>query len=75
MPAQIIANTLSERDGICVRAGFHCAQPLHDHIHSLGTLRFSSWLMNTSEDIEKSIRALKTVLPPTKAEDSTDCKR
>lgn len=72
MSAQIIANTLSERDGICVRAGFHCAQPLHDHIHSLGTLRFSPWLMNTSEDIEKCIRALKTVLPPLKTAEDSD---
>ncbi|MEM7418456.1 MAG: aminotransferase class V-fold PLP-dependent enzyme [Pseudomonadota bacterium] len=62
MSAQFIANILSERDGICVRAGFHCAQPLHEQINSQGTLRISPWLMNTDEDIEKCIDAVRRVL-------------
>jgi cysteine desulfurase/selenocysteine lyase len=62
MSAQFIANILSERDGICVRAGFHCAQPLHEQINSQGTLRISPWLMNTDEDIDKCIDAVRRVL-------------
>lgn len=45
--------------GVCVRAGHHCAMPLH---HSLGvpaTLRISPYLYNTSTDIQQLLKALR----------------
>jgi cysteine desulfurase/selenocysteine lyase len=57
-----VAKTLSERYGICVRAGFHCAQPLHAHLKSQGTLRISPWLINNQEDMDMLILALRNTL-------------
>lgn len=57
-----LAKLLSERYSICVRAGFHCAQPLHQAINSKGTLRISPWLMNDKADIDKCINAIKKAM-------------
>jgi cysteine desulfurase/selenocysteine lyase len=54
-----LATLLSERYSTCVRAGFHCAQPLHQALNSKGTLRISPWLMNNKSDIDKYIKAIK----------------
>jgi cysteine desulfurase/selenocysteine lyase len=57
-----LAKLLSERYSICVRAGFHCAQPLHHAINSKGTLRISPWLMNDKADIDRCINAIKNAM-------------
>jgi cysteine desulfurase/selenocysteine lyase len=57
-----LAKLLSERYSICVRAGFHCAQPLHQALNSKGTLRISPWLMNNKADIDKCINAIKNAI-------------
>lgn len=47
------------QEGICVRAGFHCAEPLHRHLGlNAGTVRASIGLYTTSEDIEKLINGI-----------------
>lgn len=38
--------------GICVRAGNHCAQPLHDYLGLSATLRVSFQVYNTSEELD-----------------------
>jgi cysteine desulfurase/selenocysteine lyase len=57
-----LAKILSERYSICVRAGFHCAQPLHQALNSKGTLRISPWLMNNKADIDTCINAIKNAM-------------
>ena len=59
-----LAKLLSERYSICVRAGFHCAQPLHQALNSKGTLRISPWLMNNKADIDRCINAIKNAISP-----------
>lgn len=49
---------LAEKN-ICVRTGFHCANPFHEAINSKGTIRMSFWIYNTKEDIEKCIKAIE----------------
>jgi cysteine desulfurase/selenocysteine lyase len=45
-------------DNICVRAGTHCAMPLHQHLNVSSTVRASIYLYNTLSDINKLISAL-----------------
>ena len=45
-----MADALAE-EGICVRAGHHCTEPLHTHLGLPATLRMSLYLYNTKEDI------------------------
>ena len=55
-----VAQFLSE-EGVAVRAGFHCAEPLHDYFKSEGTTRASLYLYNTEAEIDQLITALGTV--------------
>ena len=40
-------------DGICVRAGHHCAQPVVDHFGVAATTRASVYLYNTTDDLDR----------------------
>ncbi len=44
--------TLLDEDGIAVRAGHHCAQPLMDRLGVPGTTRASFYLYNTEEEVD-----------------------
>ena len=48
-------------DGIAVRAGHHCAQPLLAHLGYRSTVRASFAFYNTIDDAEKFIDSLSTV--------------
>lgn len=50
---------LLDKQGIAVRTGHHCAQPLMDRYEIPGTIRASFALYNTIEEIDMSIIALK----------------
>jgi len=54
--SQILAD-----NGICVRAGHHCAMPLHTRLKVPATVRASFYLYNDEEDVEKLIEGLKKV--------------
>ncbi len=41
-----------DRDGIAVRAGHHCAMPLHDKYHIPATTRASFYLYNTLSEVD-----------------------
>ena len=45
--------TILDRDGICIRAGHHCAMPLMKHLGVWATSRASFWVYNRKEDIER----------------------
>lgn len=55
-----IASILNEEE-ICVRAGHHCAMPLHHRLGINGTVRVSFYIYNNQEDVEKLIKGLKKV--------------
>ncbi|NLF52439.1 MAG: cysteine desulfurase [Leptolinea sp.] len=50
-----------DSDGVCVRAGHHCAQPLHIRFGLPATTRASFYIYNTKEDVESLITALDKV--------------
>ncbi|OGK64770.1 hypothetical protein A2313_02130 [Candidatus Roizmanbacteria bacterium RIFOXYB2_FULL_41_10] len=52
--AQILAN-----DQICVRAGHHCAMPLHTAFKIGASVRLSFYLYNTIEDVKRFGKSLK----------------
>ena len=41
MLSHMVARALSDAWGICVRSGYHCAQPLHEHLRTPPSLRVS----------------------------------
>ena len=53
---------LLDRQGVAVRTGHHCAEPLIDHLGVSGTVRASVGLYNTKEDINTFIAALKKAI-------------
>ena len=44
--------TLLDEDGIAIRSGHHCAQPLHEYLGVAATARASFYIYNWEEDIE-----------------------
>ena len=53
--------TILDADGIAVRAGHHCAQPLMDYLGITACCRASFAVYNTKEDIAAWINGLKDV--------------
>ena len=51
--------TLLGREGVCVRAGHHCCQPLMRHWRRQGTTRASFYLYTTPKDIDALADALE----------------
>ena len=54
-------STIIDRDGIAVRAGHHCAQPLMKSLGLSSTARASVGLYNTKEDFDVLVEALHKV--------------
>lgn len=50
-----------DQEGIAVRAGHHCAMPLHDKFGLVATTRASFYLYNTTAEIDHLINALYKV--------------
>ena len=50
-----------DRDGIAVRAGHHCAQPLHEKFGIPATSRASFYLYNTKEEVDLLINGIYKV--------------
>ena len=53
--------TILDREGIAVRVGHHCAQPVMDHFGIAGTVRASFGLYNDKADIDALVQALGAV--------------
>lgn len=51
--------SIFSNEGLCIRAGQHCAHPLMEHLKTPSTARISFYLYNTPEDVEKAEQALK----------------
>ncbi|GBD33963.1 Cysteine desulfurase SufS [bacterium HR34] len=56
-----IADILA-KDNICVRAGHHCCQPLHNYLNLEASIRASFYLYNTKEDVDEFINSLEKAI-------------
>ena len=54
--------TLLDKQGIAVRTGHHCTQPIMDFYKIPGTIRVSFSIYNTKKEIDLFIRALKKAI-------------
>ena len=50
-----------DRKGVAIRAGHHCAMPLHDFLGLRNSCRASFYLYNTAEDVDYLVDAMKSV--------------
>ncbi|MBI2662581.1 SufS family cysteine desulfurase [Candidatus Woesearchaeota archaeon] len=50
------------RDNICIRAGTHCAMPLHKYLNIPATSRISLYYYNTIQEIDLLTKSLKKVV-------------
>jgi len=54
--------TILDREGVCVRAGHHCAQPVVERFGVPATVRASFGVYNTREDVDALLRGLRTAV-------------
>jgi len=55
-------STLLDEEGVAIRSGHHCTQPLHRYLGLPATARASLCFYNTREEIDIFIKALKETL-------------
>lgn len=53
--------TFLDLEGVAVRVGHHCAQPLHQRLGVSATLRVSLGIYNDMQDVERFLKALHAV--------------
>ena len=53
--------TILDSEGVAIRAGHHCAQPLMKYLGQNSTCRASFYFYNTLEDVDRFIDAIKKV--------------
>lgn len=51
--------SILDNEGVCIRSGNHCAQPLLRYMGIDATCRASFYLYNSKEDVDKLVNALK----------------
>lgn len=49
------------KENICIRAGGHCAYPLHKFLHAGGSIRMSSYVYNDEEDFRRFFEVLDRI--------------
>ncbi|MDJ0649842.1 MAG: SufS family cysteine desulfurase [Xenococcaceae cyanobacterium MO_188.B19] len=54
--------TLLDHEGIAIRSGHHCTQPLHRLFDASGSARVSLYFYNTRDEIDRFIVALKDTI-------------
>ena len=54
--------TLLDHEGVAIRSGHHCTQPLHRLLGASGSARASLYFYNTREEIDNFIVALKETI-------------
>jgi cysteine desulfurase/selenocysteine lyase len=62
LPAHLIARGLSDLANVCVRSGFHCAQPLHAALRSPASVRMSFYVYNQPGELDRCFDALDRLL-------------
>lgn len=56
-----VADIFSD-EGICLRAGHHCCQPLHEYLGVHATLRLSVGFDTTREEVDRFFEVLHTIV-------------
>jgi cysteine desulfurase/selenocysteine lyase len=51
--------TILDENGICIRAGHHCAQPLMRRLNVAATARASFYVYNTEEDVDALVAGVE----------------
>ena len=54
-------SAILDADGICVRAGHHCAQPLLKHLGYNSTTRASLMFYNTEDEVRRLVECVSTI--------------
>ena len=54
-------STILDAEGVAIRAGHHCAQPLMIYLGQNATCRASFYFYNTKEDVDRFVAGLKKV--------------
>ena len=52
--------TILDREGVCIRAGHHCAQPLMRRLGVAATARASFYVYSDEQDVDALLRAVRT---------------
>jgi cysteine desulfurase/selenocysteine lyase len=55
-------SAILDSHGVCVRAGHHCAQPLHERFNIPATARASFYIYNDKDDVDALVLALHDVV-------------
>jgi len=55
-------SAILDGEGVCVRAGHHCAQPLHDRFCIPASARASFYIYNDKDDVDALVSALHHVI-------------
>ena len=58
-PHDVVA--IFDDEDICLRAGYHCAQPLHEYLNEHGSVRMSVAYYNNYDDIKRFLEVLGSV--------------
>ena len=61
--------TFLDQDGIEIRAGHHCTQPLHEALGAKGSARASLYLYNTREEVDALVDSVKSTVEMFRAMD------
>ena len=51
--------TILDGEGVCIRAGHHCAQPLMRRLGVAATARASFWVYSDADDVQALVRGLR----------------
>ena len=54
--------TLLDEEGVAIRAGHHCTQPLHTELDLAATARASVYFYNTRDEVDAFLDALKSTV-------------
>lgn len=57
--AHDLASVLDQEEGVAIRAGHHCAEPLHRRLGLTASARASFYLYNLPEEIDALVRGIK----------------
>lgn len=52
------ASSIFDKNNVCLRAGFHCAQPITRFLNQISTLRCSFYIYNDFSDVDKLVSSI-----------------
>ena len=54
--------TMLDQEGVAIRAGHHCTQPLHAELGAVGSARASLYIYNTREEVDRLCEELASTV-------------